>query len=215
MALVKKENNEEKTIRTFSEFLEAKEIFEDKNAEQELRLKALDYIIGHKEIKYVLRMLNEIFNTNEVNDHVYIDYAFAMFPNKPKREEDFNEMFKILQSNNAYLRNQAIIFLREYGEEAEEFLKKLLDNPDKDIRIFAINILGDIKFDGSIELLRYLLLKEITDSKDVNVIMTAVDYLGEIGEERDIELLEAIKKEFSDEPYVTFGIDLAIDKIKG
>ena len=215
MALIKKEKNEVENIRVFSEFLEAKEVFENKNEDESLRLKALEYIVEHKEIKYTLRILHELFKENNVKDHVYIDYAFAIFPSKPKREEDYAQMFKMLKSNNAYLRNQVINFLREYGEEAKGFIKKLLDNNDKDIRIFAINILGDVRFEDSVELLRYLLIKEITDTKDINVIMTAVDYLGEVGEERDIKLLEAIKKEFSNEPYVEFGVDIAIHRIKG
>ena len=86
-----------------------------------------------------------------------------------------------------------------------------MNNEDKDIRIFAINILGDVSYDDSIEILRYFLLKE----RDINAMMTAVDYLGEIGSKEDIALLEAIKVEHKDEPYVEFAIDTAISRIKG
>ena len=78
------------------------------------------------------------------------------------------------------------------------------------MRIFAINILGDVNYEDSLDLLRYIIMKE----KDINVLMTAVDYLGEIGEERDIALLEALKEEFKDEEYVAFGINLAIERIR-
>jgi len=210
MALKKSsEINEE--IRTFSEFKDAKKVFEDNQKSVDDRIGALDYILAHKEIFFVLRMLSKLFKENSVEHHPLMDYAFANFGVKPKREEDFDEMFKMLKSDNAYLRNMAITFLQEFGIEAKPFLEKLMDNEDKDIRIFAINILGDVQYEDSIEMLRYFVLKE----QDINAMMTAVDYLGEIGSQEDIKLLEAIKKEYEDEPYVQFAIDTAIKRIKG
>ena len=210
MALKKSDSSEEK-VRIFDEFLEAREVFENPNEDKEKRLAALEYIVDHKEIYYTLRMLSELFKENKIDDHIYIDFAFANFDHKPKREEDFDEIFKMLKSDNAYLRNAAITFLQTYGKEAQPFLEKLLNNEDKDVRIFAVNILGDVNFEESLDMLRYLLLKE----KDINAMMTAVDYMGEIGTEDDIPLLEALKKEHEDEPYVAFGIDTAISRIKG
>jgi len=210
MALKKSENIAKSDVRTFKEFEEAKAVFIDESKSIDDRLAALDYIIRHKEIYFVLRMLSELFNKNDLKDHPLIDFAFAGFDVKPKREEDFNEMFKMLNSENAYLRNKAIQFIQEYGVESKPFLEKLMNSEDRDIRIFAINILGDVSYDDSIEMLRYFILKE----KDINPMMTAVDYLGEIGSENDIPLLEAIKEDYKDEPYVTFGIDMAIERLK-
>jgi HEAT repeat protein len=85
-----------------------------------------------------------------------------------------------------------------------------MDNSDRDIRIFAINILGDIKCEASIELLRSFIATE----NDINALMTAVDYLGEIGDERDTSLLKTIKQAHEDEPYVVFGVDLALSRLK-
>ena len=209
MAL-KKGNTEHANVRVFNEFTEAKRVFVDSKESTDTRIAALDYILEHKEIFFVLRMLSKLFQENSVKDHPLIDYAFANFGVKPKREEDFDEMFKMLKSDNAYVRNAAISFLQEFGVEAKPFLEKLMNNEDKDIRIFAINILGDVSYEDSIEMLRYFLLKE----KDINVMMTAIDYLGEIGSKEDIALLEAIKAEHKDEPYVVFAIDTAISRIK-
>ena len=207
MGLIK--SNKKGKIRIFNEFLEAKSAFENVNNPTDLRIEALDYIIKHKEIFYVLRILSEIFQENNPQDHIFIDYAFANFENKPKREEDFEMLFKMLKSDNAYLRNAVIIFLREYGIEAKPFIEKLMVSEERDIRIFAINILGDVRFDESIEMIRRFIKAET----DINALMTAVDYLGEIGSEEDIILLEDIKHRF-DDPYVEFGINLAIDRIK-
>lgn len=210
MAL-KKSDTQNSTVREFNEFDEARAVFEDSTKSTDERIEALDYILAHKKIYFVLKMLSQLFNENRVADHPLIDYAFANFGVKPKREEDFDEMFKMLKSDNAYLRNMAIKFLQEFGVEAKPFLEKLMNNEDKDIRIFAINILEDVRYDDSIEMLRYFMLKE----KDINAMMTAVDYLGEIGSEQDIALLEAVKKEYKDEPYVQFAIDTAIERIRG
>ena len=71
-------------IRRFKEFDEARECFEDSSCDEEDRLNALDYIIRHKEIYYVLRMMSKLFSENRVEDHVYVDYAFSNFKSKPK-----------------------------------------------------------------------------------------------------------------------------------
>jgi hypothetical protein len=202
-------NKGEGKIERFKSFLEAREVFEDNTKDKDERLSALEYIVEHKEIFYVLDMLSKLFSENNPNDNVYIEAAFAGFRIKPKREEDFNALFNMLKSDNAYLRNATIKFLQEYGKEAKEFIQKLMENEDRDIRIFAINILGDVKFEDSLEMLRHFIVKE----EDINALMTAVDYLGEIGEESDIKLLEAIKKEKND-PYVSFGVDLAVSRIR-
>ena len=209
MAL-KKSGQVQSEVRAFNEFPEAQKVFEDPNESEARRIEALDYIINHKEIYYVLRMLSRLFPDNDLSNHVYIDYAFANFDKKPRRQEDFEEMFRMLKSENAYLRNAAITFLQQYGKEAEEFFKKLMEDEDPDIRIFAINILGDVKFEDSVDLLRYFIMKET----HINALMTAIDYLGEVGDESDIPMLEALKAQYKDEPYVTFGIDMAIERIK-
>jgi len=207
MGLIK--SNKQGKIRIFNEFLEAKSAFENLTNPVDLRIEALDYIIKHKEIFYVLRILSEFFKENNSQDHVFIDYIFANFENKPRRQEDFEMLFKMLKSDNAYLRNAVIMFLRNYGKEAKPFIEELMNSDDKDIRIFAINILGDVRFDESIDMLREFIKKET----DINALMTAVDYLGEIGNEDDIALLESIKSRFNN-PYVEFGVNLAIDRIK-
>ncbi|MEA3290176.1 MAG: HEAT repeat domain-containing protein [Campylobacterota bacterium] len=214
MAFVK--SNVEEYTRTFRTFLDAKDAFENNDEIEEVRFDALNYILGHQEISYVLDILLSKYSNQDnldhpLIDHPLIDHAFSSFTTKPKRAEDYDNIFKMLQSSNAYLRNKAITFLQEYGETAKPFISKLLHNEDKDIRIFAVNILGDVNYEDS----RDMLLELIEDEKNINVIMTAVDYLGEIGELEDIEELLLLKEKFSQEPYVAFGIDLACEKIKG
>lgn len=204
---LKKAQESGKIIR-FKSFEEAKDVFVDESRDIDERIEALDYMINHKEIWFILKTLSELFPTNDMKYHPIIDYAFAHFDVKPKRKEDFEEMFKLLKSDNAYLRNAAIEFLKQYGSEAKGFLEELMNSEDRDIRIFAINILGDVRFEDSVDMLRRFILKE----KDINALVTAIDYLGEVGEKQDIDLLEALKKEIDDD-YVKFAIDLAIKRI--
>ena len=205
---LKKATDIHNKVRIFNEIREAQEAFENTNNPEDVRLNALEYIISHKDIFYILRILSELFKENNLKDHVYIDFAFANFDTKPKRREDFEEMFEMLKSDNAYLRNAAIEFLKTYGNEAKKFLEELMESKDRDIRIFAMNILGDVKFEDSVDMLRRFILKE----QDINALVTAVDYLGEVGNQDDIKLLDALKKEIND-PYVHFAIDLASKRI--
>jgi HEAT repeat protein len=206
-----KRSGGEAKVRIFDDFIEAKETFENKDNSVDIRIEALHYMISHKEIHYVLQILAENFKENRVEDHPFIDYAFSSFRDKPRRDKDFEMLFKMLKSDNAYLRNAVIVFLQDYGIEAKPFFEELMNSEDADIRIFAINILGDVRFEDSVDMLRYFILKET----EINPLMTAIDYLGEIGDKSDIVILESLKEQFKDNDYVKFGIDLAIDRIKG
>lgn len=116
----------------------------------------------------------------------------------------------LLKVRNAYIRNLGITTLQSYGDSIKYYIVKFLIGDDRDLRIFAINVLGDVNFAQSREMLVELLQKE----SDINVAMTAVDYMAEIGEVQDIPLLESVKSRFHD-AYVDFAIDNAIRSIRG
>ena len=118
---------------------------------------------------------------------------------------------ELLKLENAYVRNLGISILRNFGDSIKYYIVKFLIGDDRDLRIFAINVLGDVDFSESRDMLVELLASE----EDINVAMTAVDYMGEIGEEEDIPLLESLKKRFDGEVYVEFAVDGAITMIKG
>lgn len=116
----------------------------------------------------------------------------------------------LLKVRNAYIRNLGITTLQSYGESIKYYIVKFLIGDDRDLRIFAINVLGDVNFPQSREMLVELLETE----SDINVAMTAVDYMAEIGEVQDIPLLETVKSRFTD-AYVEFAVDNAIRSIRG
>lgn len=209
MGFVKTEEVQRVQQRDFEDFIEAKELFENEQASQEKRLKALEYMLNHYEISYVLKDFEKMFATDSLEAHIYIDYAFSNLPVKLKRDSDFKTLVAILKTDNAYLRNMVIKYLQSFGKEIKPFLESMLEDSDKDVRIFAINIIGDVRFEDSISLLRYVLVKE----EDINVVATALDYIGEIGAAKDKELLEAVKAKFADDPFIEFAVNSAIERI--
>ena len=126
-------------------------------------------------------------------------------------EAPIEMIMDLLKLDNAYIRNLGISILRNFGGSIKYYIVKFLIGDDRDLRIFAINVLGDVDFAESRDMLVELLQTE----KDVNVAMTAVDYMGEIGEEEDIPLLESLKERFPGEFYVEFAVDGAIKMIRG
>ncbi|MDQ7043970.1 MAG: HEAT repeat domain-containing protein [Sulfurimonas sp.] len=126
-------------------------------------------------------------------------------------EAPIEMIMELLKLDNAYVRNLGISMLRDFGDSIKYYIVKFLIGDDRDLRIFAINVLGDVNFSES----RDMLIELLETEEDINVAMTAVDYMGEIGELEDIPLLESLKERFSGEVYVEFAVDGAITMIKG
>jgi HEAT repeat protein len=135
----------------------------------------------------------------------------SVISNMDAEKAPIEAIMDLLKLDNAYIRNLGISMLRDFGGAIKYYIVKFLIGDDRDLRIFAINVLGDVNFAES----RDMLVELLEDETDINVAMTAVDYMGEIGEEEDIELLESLKARFKDEVYVEFAVDGAVTMIKG
>ena len=126
-------------------------------------------------------------------------------------EAPIEAIMDLLKLENAYIRNLGISILRDFGNAIKYYIVKFLIGDDRDLRIFAINVLGDVDFAES----RDMLVELLETEEDINVAMTAVDYIGEIGEEEDIPLLVSLKERFAGDFYAEFAVDGAIKLIKG
>lgn len=153
----------------------------------------------------VRRLAEDPYVTKEMA--VFIASVLSKLERKRAPIEAVMELLKV---HNAYIRNLGITILQDYGDAIKYYIVKFLIGDDSDLRIFAINVLGDVNFAESREMLVELLERET----EINVAMTAVDYMAEIGEEADIPLLESLKERFNDF-YVTFAVDNAVRSIRG
>jgi HEAT repeat protein len=62
-----------------------------------------------------------------------------------KGREIVEKIIPLLANEDAFIRNASIEILSLQGEIATEFMRKLLGDPDKDIRKFALDILFQLK----------------------------------------------------------------------
>lgn len=90
-----------------------------------------------------------------------------------KGRDVVERIIPLLSSDDAFIRNASIEILSAQGELATEFMRKLLGDPDKDIRKFALDILFQLKSLNTSEL-----IAEALNDSDINNLITAVEYLG-------------------------------------
>ena len=101
----------------------------------------------------------------------------AVLSNMDPDEAPIEEVMELLKLPNAYIRNLGISILQDYGQAIKYYIVKFLIGDDYDLRIFAINVLGDVNFAES----RDMLVELLENEQNINVAMTAVDYMAEIG----------------------------------
>ena len=154
--------------------------------------------------------LVSLIDHEEVEKNVSTKVASVISSMDPD-DAPIEKIMELLKLKNAYIRNLGISILRDFGTAIKYYIVKFLIGDDRDLRIFAINVLGDVNFAES----RDMLVELLETEEDINVAMTAVDYMGEIGEVEDIELLESLKVRFEGDVYAQFAVDSAIKSIKG
>lgn len=207
MALIKKHVKQEiEDLPKFSTLEEAISYFES-NQDHDNRDYAIEEIAKFDGAgEYLVSCV-----THENIDKGFLTKIAASLSNMDPEDAPIEEIMELLKVENAYVRNLGISILRDFGDAIKYYIVKFLIGDDRDLRIFAINVLGDVDFAES----RDMMIELLEDEEDINVAMTAVDYMGEIGELEDIELLESLKDRFKGEFYVEFAVDGAIKMIKG
>lgn len=207
MALLKKHSAPQvEELPTFASLEEAVDYFESQEAFDRQSYAAEEMV----RFKGGAERLVEKLYSHDLHKDTAANIA-AVLSNMDITQAPIEAVMELLKLNNAYIRNLGISILQNYGEAIKYYIVKFLIGEDRDLRIFAINVLGDVNFPQSRDMLVELLQKET----DINVAMTAVDYMAEIGEVEDIPLLESLKARFNDDAYVTFAIDGAIRSIRG
>ena len=206
MALVKRDSK--KDVEKLPEFTSLEEaiIYYEEHEENDKHSYALEEMVKFKGGGHFL--VEKLIEHGTHKDTA--SKVAAILSNLDPKDAPIESIMELLKLKNAYVRNLGISILQDYGKEIKYYIVKFLIGDDYDLRIFAINVLGDVNFSESREMLVELLENE----ENVNVAMTAVDYMAEIGEPEDIQLLRDVKERFKDETYAAFAIDAAIESIE-
>jgi len=207
MALVKKHVAQDiEELEQYEALEDATEAFEN-TADDSEKDYIIDEIIKFESgAEYLIKSIQD----EDLHKNVATKIASSISSMDPDAAP-IERIMDLLKLDNAYIRNLGISMLRDFGDSIKYYIVKFLIGDDKDLRIFAINVLGDVTFSES----RDMLVELLETEEDINVAMTAVDYMSEIGEEADIPLLESLKERFDGEVYVQFAVDGAITMIKG
>ncbi|MEA2073416.1 MAG: HEAT repeat domain-containing protein [Campylobacterota bacterium] len=207
MALVKKHVAQDiPELESYSNLEEAIEAFNDAEDDTQKDYTIDEIVKFHGGSEFLIEHIQD----SEIHKNVATKIASVISAMEPD-EAPIEKIMDLLKLDDAYVRNLGISMLRDFGGSIKYYIVKFLIGDDRDLRIFAINVLGDVDFAES----RDMLVELLESEEDVNVAMTAVDYMGEIGEVEDIELLESLKERFSGEVYVEFAVDGAVKMIKG
>jgi len=116
---------------------------------------------------------------------------------------------RLLRSDDAGLRGGAIEALKRLGEDAVPVLDILLDDPDSDVRLLAIEVTR--AWPSALAMPR--LLNIIEQDPHVNVCSAAVDVATEVGTGDLLPALAALRARFADNPFLVFAIGVACSRI--
>ena len=119
-------------------------------------------------------------------------------------------LLPLLRSDDAQLRNGAIEALAGMPQVTGPRIAALLRDSDADVRIFTVNLLGDLRHD----LVPQWLTGVLAHDTAVNVVCAAIEVLAEVGSHTDVPALQAACRRFPDDPFVGFATELAIERIE-
>jgi len=118
---------------------------------------------------------------------------------------------RLLRSADAGLRGGAVEALKRLGVEAVPVLDILLDDPDSDVRLLAIEVTR--AWPSALAMPR--LLHIIEQDPHANVCGAAVDVATEVGTGDLLPALAGLRVRFVNDPFLVFAIGVASSRIDG
>jgi len=118
-------------------------------------------------------------------------------------------LMPLLRSEDVALRNGAVEVLSGLPDAVAPHIERLLQDADSDVRIFTVNLLGDLQHAQVPLWLAQVLLHEPA----VNVVGAALEVLAEVGTTESLPALRSAALRFADDAYIGFAVDLAIARI--
>jgi HEAT repeat protein len=119
-------------------------------------------------------------------------------------------LLPLLRSEDANLRNGAIETLAGMPSDVGPSVDHLLMDGDVDVRIFTVNLLGDLRHPRLSEWLAQVL----KDDAHVNVVAAALEVAAEIGGGPLLPAVKTARSRFADDPFIGFAADLAQQRIE-
>jgi HEAT repeat protein len=119
-------------------------------------------------------------------------------------------MVELLRSEDPRLRNGAIEVLSGLPDLVAPQIDRLLLDADSDVRIFTVNLLGELRHP---QVGRWLAQVLHTDA-EVNVVGAALEVLAEVGGPEALGAVREARRRFADDPYIGFSADLVVARIE-
>ena len=119
-------------------------------------------------------------------------------------------LLPLLRSEDAELRNSAIEALSGMPAAVGPRIDTLLRDADPDVRIFTVNLLGELRHPQ----VRAWLLAVLQREAAVNVVAAAIEVLAEVGEPADEPALRAVATRFADDAFIGFAAGMAADRVR-
>lgn len=119
-------------------------------------------------------------------------------------------LLPLLRSENAQLRNGAIEALAGMPDAVGPRIAGLLRDADVDVRIFTVNLLGELRHPQVLPWLLQVLARE----PEVNVVAAAVEVLSEVGGPEHGSALRAARARFAGDDFIGFAVDMAVERIE-
>ncbi|TCP02843.1 HEAT repeat domain-containing protein [Rubrivivax gelatinosus] len=119
-------------------------------------------------------------------------------------------MIELLRSEDPALRNGAIEVLASLPGAVAEHVDRLLADSDGDVRIFTVNLLGELRHPQVPAWLNQVLLHEA----QVNVVGAALEVLSELGGPENLPALQQVRRRFAADAYIDFCVGLALERIE-
>ena len=119
-------------------------------------------------------------------------------------------MLPLMRSDDANLRTGAMDALRAMPSIAADYVPKLLQDGDADVRILACELARNFPGDACARLLCGLLDTE----REANVCASAVEVLAEVGGPEALPVLARCADRFRDTSFLQFAIKITADRIR-
>ncbi len=120
-------------------------------------------------------------------------------------------LLPLLSDEDPALRNGAIETLQQLPRPVAPRMEALLADPDSDVRIFAVNVAGNLRHPD----VERWMLAVLRDDGHVNVVAAAIDTLAEVGTEAACADLERVVRRFPGDAFLAFTQRTALRRIRG